>query len=370
MHAHLRAALAVAASAFALTAVAAEVPTIIAVSAKQMQSIGIEILPLASGGDGAGRGLPAQVVIPNAQVRVIAAPLAGLVQTMAVAPNDSVKRGQLLARLQSPMLVEAQSEFLQAATQAQLAQSGLKRDEQLFKEGIIAEGRYLSAKATHTQAAAALSERRQALRLYGMGEDAIKALQSGKGMSSTLDVVSPINGSVLEQMAATGQRIEAAAPLYKVANLNPLWLEMQATPAAVVGIAPGAAVSVGAASGKVLSVGRHLNPASQTVMIRAEITQGVENLRAGQYVEARVAGSAGDAKQWQIPTAALARHQGKSHVFVQAKGGFVATEVQVLGEAPIASTIGGKLRGDERIAVKGIAALKAIWTGAGSGENE
>lgn len=367
MHAFVRAAL-VAALTLASAPVAAETSSSIKIDAKQMQSIGVETLPLSSGGDGARRGLPAQVVIPNARIRVVAAPLAGLVQTMAVAPNDNVKQGQLLARLQSPMLVEAQREFLQAATQAQLAQAGFNRDEQLFKEGIVAEGRYQTAKATHAQAAAALSERRQALRLYGMGEGAINALQSGKGMSSTLDIVSPINGVVLEQMASTGQRAEAAAPLYKVANLDRLWLEMQATPAAVVGIAPGAAVSVGAASGKVLSVGRHLDAGSQTVMIRAEITQGAESLRAGQYVEAQVAASSGGDRQWQVPTAALARHQGKTFVFVQVKGGFVATEVKLLGEAPIASTIGGNLRGDERIAVKGIAALKAIWTGVGESE--
>ena len=368
MQAYARAALNVAALIFTLGVEAAEPPNFLAVGARQLQSLGVETLPLGGSGQGAGRSLPAQVVIPNAQIRVVAAPLAGLVQSMTVAPNDVVRQGQSLARMQSPMLVEAQREFLQAATQAQLAHSSFTRDEQLFKEGIIAEGRYQTSRAAHIQAAAALSERRQALRLYGMGEGSISALQAGKGMSSALDIVAPIHGVVLEQMVSVGQRAEASAPLYKVANLNPLWLEMQATPAAVAGIAPGAAVSVGAASGKVIAVGRHLNPNSQTVMIRAEITKGAENLRAGQYVEAQVAVSAVGDRQWQVPTAALARHQGKTFVFVQAKDGFVATEIKVMGEARLASTIAGSLRGDERIAVKGIAALKAIWTGTGEGE--
>lgn len=363
-----RAALAAAVWNVALGAVAAEAPKLIKVDARQMRSIGVETQALSGGGEGTRRSLPAQVVIPNAQIRVVAAPLAGLVQTMAVAPNDAVKQGQLLARLQSPMLIEAQREFLQAATQAELAQASYRRDEQLFKEGIIAEGRYQATQASYTQAAAALSERRQALRLYGMGVGAIDALQSGKGMSSTLDIVSPISGVVLEQMASAGQRADASTPLYKVAQLAPLWLEMRATPAAAAGIAPGAAVSVGAASGKVLSVGRHLDAGSQTMMIRAEITRGAESLRAGQYAEAQVAGSAADARQWQIATSALARHQGRTYVFVQAKDGFVATEVKLLGEAPVTSIVTGALRGDERIAVRGIAALKAIWVGVGEGE--
>lgn len=336
---------------------------VISVDAKQMQSLGIETVPLSGIELGSQRSLPAQVVIPNAQIRVIAAPLSGLIQTMAVAPNDSVRQGQLLARLQSPVLIEAQREFLQAATEAQLAQDSLKRDEQLFMEGIIAEGRYQATRARHAQAAAVLSQQRQSLRLYGMGDAAINSLQAGHGMSSTLDIVAPISGVVLEQMAAAGQRAEAATALYKIAKVQPLWLEIRATPAAAAGIAPGAAVSVNGATGKVLSLGRHLDPATQTMMIRAEISQGAERLRAGQYVEALVKTDEGEARQWQVPAPALVRHQDKAYVFVATRGGFVASPVQVLGEAASSATIAGNLRGDERIAVKGIAALKAIWAG-------
>lgn len=364
MHVFARAAvlaaiLGIAPGAFAAT------PAVIAVDARQMQSLGIETVPLAGAGQGSQRSLPGRVVIPPGQIRVVAAPLPGLLESMAAAPNDAVKAGQPLARLQSPMLIEAQRAFLQAATEAQLAQSSLKRDEQLFKEGIIAEGRYQETRARHAQAAAALAQHRQSLRLNGMSEAAIQSLQAGRGMSGTLDIVAPISGVVLEQLATAGSRTEAATPLYRIARLNPLWLEMQATPQAAAGIAPGAMVTVNGAAGRVLSLGRQLDPASQTVMIRAEITQGAENLRAGQYVEAQVAARPGEARQWQIPAAALARHQGKTHVFVATRNGFIAREVQVLGEAAATATISGDLRGDERIAVKGIAALKALWTGGG-----
>jgi RND family efflux transporter MFP subunit len=362
MYACARAAVIAAILGIAPGAIAAA-PAVISVDAKQMQSLGIETMPLSGASQGSQRSLPAQVVIPNAQIRIVAAPLSGLVQTMAVAPNDPVRQGQLLARLQSPMLIEAQREFLQAATEAQLAQDSLKRDEQLFKEGIIAEGRYQATRARHAQAAAVSSQQRQSLRLYGMGDAAINSLQAGRGMNSTLDIVAPISGVVLEQMASTGQRAEAATPLYRLAQVQPLWLEMRATPAAAAGIAPGAAVSVDGAMGKVLSLGRHLDPATQTVMIRAEISQGAEKLRAGQYVEALVKASEDEARQWQVPATALARHQGKTYVFVVTRGGFVASAVRVLGEAASSATITGNLRGNERIAVKGIAALKAIWTG-------
>ena len=335
---------------------------------QQARALSIETAPLGVSQGAAGTGLPAQVVIPNGQIQVVSAPLAGLIQSLAVATNDTVKKGQLLARLSSPMLVEAQRDFLQAATQSQLARNSLKRDAQLFKEGIIAEGRYLATKSGEVQASAALSERRQALRLYGMSEGAIGRLQSSYVLSSTLDIVSPLDGVVLEQMATAGQRAEAASPLYKVAKLAPLWLEIQVPMLQATHIAPGAAVSVPAlgVKGKVLSVGRNVN-ASQAVMVRAEISEGLKYLHTGQYVEALIAAPSA-AKQWRVPNNALVRGQDKIYLFVQTASGFRAQPVTIVNQAADSATISGELQGNERVAVQGLVALKGAWQGLGGGE--
>ena len=343
----------------------------IRITAKQIQALGIEVAPLVKQAGATGSGMPAQVVIPNGQVQVVSAPLAGLAQSVAVAANDSVKKGQVLAHLASPMLIESQREYLQAATQAQLSRNSLNRDEQLFKEGIIAEGRYLATKSAAIQAAAGVSERRQALRLYGMSEASINRLQSSHVMSSTLEIVSPIDGVVLEQMVTAGQRVEAAAPLYKVARLSPLWLEIQMPASGVSGIAVGATVSIKAygAKGKVLSVGRNVS-ANQTVMVRAEITDGIQNLHAGQYIEAVIAvvEPASSVKQWHVPSSALARNQEKAFLFVQTPAGFHAQPVTILNQSADSSAVSGELKDGDRIAVKGVAALKATWMGLGGGE--
>ncbi len=339
----------------------------IRVSAGQIRALGIESAPLVAEGAVRGSGMPARVVVPNNQIQVVSAPLAGVIQMMAVAPSDPVRKGRILARLQSPMLVEAQRDYLQAAIQARLAEENLKRDEQLFKEGIIAKGRYLATRSGYAQAAAALSERRQALRLYGMSEGAIGRLRSARGMSTTLDIVSPLDGVVLEQMASVGQRTEASTPLYKVARLDPLWIEIQVPASAAGGIAPGAAVSVPAfgADGKVLSVAGDVNPAAQTVTVRASVRQGRRMLRPGQYVEAVLAGGGSSAKQWRAPLAAVVWQQARPYVFVEIPGGFRAQPVTVLSESGDSVLIDGPFRGSERVAVSGVAALKAAWTGIG-----
>ncbi len=339
----------------------------IKLTASQAQAMGVETAPLGSPGAAAGKSLPARVTIPDNQLQIVSAPVAGLVETIAAAPGQAVKKGQLLARLQSPGLVEIQRGLLQATTQAQLARETLKRDGKLFEEGIIAESRYRAAKGHDAEAAAALSERRQALRLAGMSEAAIRNLEKNYSLSGTMDIPAPISGVVLERMAVAGQRVEAATPLYKVAQLAPLWLEIQVPVAAIGGLQAGAEVSVPAyrATGKVLQLGRAVEEGSQTVTIRAEVGQGAENLRPGQLVEAVVAG--GNGKSWRVPDTALIRARDQAYVFVQIPSGFLVQPVRVMGETAAGSTIGGDLRDGQRIAVRGTVSLKAVWQGLAAG---
>jgi cobalt-zinc-cadmium efflux system membrane fusion protein len=332
----------------------------------QMKALGVETAPLAARGGGELQGLAAQVVVPSRQLFIVAAPLAGLVEQLAVAPDAAVKKGALLARLQSPQLADIQRGLLQSATQLRLARDNLKRDKHLLDEGIIAASRYRTAQSQHAEASAALAERRQALKLAGMSQAAIDKLQAGRGLSGAIDIVAPAAGVVLEQMASAGQRVDAAAPLFKLAQLDPLWLEIQVPAARINEVAAQATVRVPAyaAAGQVLSIGRSVS-ANQTVLVRAEVSRGADKLRPGQWAEATIATSGGGANQWRVPNAALVRTQGKLLLLVQMPSGFRAEPVHLVSEGAASSVVSGELKGDERIAVRGVAALKAALAGIG-----
>lgn len=342
----------------------------IALSAQQLQALGIATAPLPQKQQGELSGIPAQVVIPDSQMFIVSTSLPATVERVAAGVGDTVKKGQSLARLQSPALAEAQRGLLETTTQAQLAKDNLSRDEQLWKDGIIAESRYRAAKSQFVSASAALAERRQMLRLTGMSDAAIAKLQSGGNLNGMLEVVSPSDGVILEKTASVGQRLDAAIPLFKVAKLKPLALEIQAPFASTQGMAVGAAVSVPAfnAKGKLIAIGHSLSGTNQTILLRALILQGTENLRAGQFVEASIATRADTAAQWEIPNSALARLEGRAMLFVETAQGFRAVTVNVLHEGAQNSVVSGALNGDEKIAVRGVSALKAGVMGVGTGE--
>ena len=118
----------------------------VALTAQQIQTLGIVTANLPNKASGEVSGLPAQVVVPGNQLFVMSSPMPGLIEQTFVGVGDSVKKGQTMATLQSPAFAEAQRGYLQASVQAQLAKDNLSRDESLYKDGIIAESRYRLSK--------------------------------------------------------------------------------------------------------------------------------------------------------------------------------------------------------------------------------
>jgi cobalt-zinc-cadmium efflux system membrane fusion protein len=341
----------------------------ISISAAQHEILGIQTTALQMTSEFSGSRIPARVVIPPSNVRVVSAPQAGLITTLYVAVGDEVGEGTLLARIQSPDLVALQRDYLQKLTEQQLAKSQMDRDQALYKEGIIAERRYLETKSRYIQAAAALDERTQALQLAGMDTEGINQLRQTHKLSSTLVVKATLNGVVLERMSDTGQRVQATAPLFRIANLEELWLDMRIPLSDAQGLSPGSLVTIPGypSEARLTKIGHEVDPDNQTVLLRGEVTKGAQHLRPGQFLEAQLS-SASSAHQYRIPSEAVVRSGEKTVVFVQTQQGFKATPVRLLSQQDGYSVITGELNGDERVAIAGVAAIKAAWQGLGGGE--
>ncbi len=339
-------------------------------SAAQKQKLGIATVPLPPKKQSELAGMPAQVVIPGNQLFTISTPLAAMVEQIMVGVGDAVSKGQVLATLQSPALAEAQRGLLQATTQSQLAKDNLARDEKLWQEGIIAESRLRATQSQSREAQAMLAERKQLLKLSGMSDSAIAALQVGGNLNSLLSITSPINGVVLEKTVIAGQRLDAAMPIFKVAKLDPLALEIQASLPSIQGVKVGATVSVPdfGATGKLTAIGRSLSGGNQTILLRAMLFKGTELLRPGQFVEVNIETQSAGESKWSVPNAALARVDNKAMVFVETVKGYRAVSVVVLQEGAQFSVVAAKFVGDEKIVAKGVSALKAQIMGIGGGE--
>lgn len=341
----------------------------ISFSAQQQQVLGVKVAPLTKASAVSGAALPAQVSVPPSQLRVVASPLDGMVELLLVAEGDHVRAGDVLARLQSPQLLGLQREMLQALSQQRLALSEWQRDEELFSEGVIAKRRYLETQSRYQEQSAALEERRQALRLAGMDGRDITQLEKSRQLTTVLNIRSPLTGVVLERLTDTGRRLALAEPIYRLADPSTLWLEIRTPIETARQLSDGSEVQVSGqpAKGQVIGIGHDVDATSQTVLVRARVTEGAKLLWPGQYLQASLA-TAATTPLYELPSAAVVRSGNKSVIFVQQASGFQAVSIQLITSQGGVAIIAGPLRGDEQVAVSGIAAIKGAWLGLGGGE--
>jgi membrane fusion protein, heavy metal efflux system len=336
----------------------------IAIGEEQMQRIGINLVAVEVAQSYVTDRLPARVTIPPQQVRVLSASRGGLVTALNAAESDEVQAGEVLVDIESPGLVGLQRELLQAATQLRLAQAELKRNEQLRKTSNVSERIYLESRSTLDEAEALVDERRQVLLLTGMTPEAVADLEQARRITSTLQVRSPIDGVVVEVPAVLGERVEDSEPLVRVARLEPLWMEIAAPLDRLQGVQAGGPVTIPCASGeaRVDLIGRKVDPANQTVLVRAEVKGAGDCLRPGQFVEVRLQLS-GTEEQLRVPSSAITRIGDTPMVFVHEAAGFAPVGVKVVAREGEYSIVTGGIAAGSKVAASGIASLKAAWAG-------
>ena len=335
-------------------AVAPALPAIV-LDAAQQASLGVRssaVLPA----DTQALLANATVTVPPGQEVSVTAAFAGVVARLDAGLGDTVRASAPLAVLASPALAEARRQLREAELEARTAQAALQREQALHDEGIIPAARLQVTRMRQQATEAAWQAQQSALKASGLGSS---------GDYASGQIVAPRAGSVIDVQASVGQRVEAGALLFRVADLRQLQLDITLSGEKAARLQAGDAVAIPSheAQARVLGVSRSLDGAQQA-RARAVVTQR-GRLQPGQVLQVLLRTqppSAGPA--WQVPARALLTLQGRSWVLVANDKGFVATPVQVLGSDDDTATVQGALQAQQRVASSGLAALRPLLQAA------
>lgn len=357
------------------TLLAAEAPTQkIVMNAAQLQAGGVSFsaaVAVDAGAAPAGTGhslrLSGRASVPNAALDQVLAPVDGRIEALLVDPGQNVRAGQALVRIRSSEVLDLQRELIGARSRAQLASSRAERDQQLNTEGIISRNRLLESQAAATEAQAALRAQVQLLRLAGFSTAAVDRIRDAADIEPVVTLAAPRAGRVLQQSVTAGQSVTSGDPLLRIASLDRLWLEMQATRDQAQDIRTGDAVVVAGCPepGRVIASAVLLDAQSQTITVRAEIPRAAECLAPNQFVEARISPRAG-ANLLAVPEASVVQNAGKSYVFLRIGDGLQPVAVNVERRAGGSAWLTGKIQPGAQVASSGLAAIKGSWLGLGA----
>jgi cobalt-zinc-cadmium efflux system membrane fusion protein len=289
----------------------------------------------------------------------INSPLGGRIVDLRVAEGEHVERGQVLANLHSTDLSAAQSEFLKAYTQHQLAQKAVARAKQLLEAGVIGEAELQRRDAEVQEAAAELASSRDQLMVLGMSAESLDHLQTTRMIQSITPILSSISGRVLERKATIGQVVEPAETIFVVADLTTVWLvaDVPEQNASALRIGKAVRAEIPAVPGKTVAghlnfVGAIVNPETRTVRARMDLPN--PDLHYKPAMLATMSLLDGAEHRRVIPNSAIVREDNQDHVLVEvAPDRFTLRPVSLGMEFGDTRVLEDGLKSGERIVLDG-----------------
>lgn len=211
--------------------------------------------------------------------------------------GDEVEKGKPLYTIDSPDLVQAESNLIGAAATYDLTSRALIRAQALYEKqgnGGIAEKDLEQAISDKLTAEGALKAARDAVRVFGKTETEIDRLIAQRKIDPALVVPSPITGRITARNAQPGLLVQPGNPPapYSIADISTMWMLANVTESDSALYHVGQEVKVSVMpypgrffEGKISKIGATVDPNLHTLLVRSEIRDPKHELRPGMLAD-------------------------------------------------------------------------------------
>lgn len=258
-----------------------------------------------------------KIAVAETSLRKINARYGGRIERLAVNfTGQHVRKGQLIMSIYSPELLATQKEYIIAK------QSSARLKNSDFPE--IAKGSDSVLDAARTR-----------MRLWGMTDPQIAALDTSGEARPVIDIYSPVSGTVMDIKARQGDYVMEGGELYTVADLSRVWMWAEVYEYEFSKVSMGARAEVTAEAfpgrtfkGVVDFIDPSVNPESRTVRVRVDLPNAGGMLKPEMFVNAKIFSKAKDGLM--APASAIL-YTGRGDIaWVEEKPGvFTMREVKV-----------------------------------------
>jgi cobalt-zinc-cadmium efflux system membrane fusion protein len=232
--------------------------------------------------------------------------------------GDTVKKGQLLLRVQSADIASAFSDYRKAVADEKLAKVQLERAKLLYDKGAISLNDYQTAEDVENKAQIDVETTAEHLRVLGSPLDRPSGL---------VDILAPVSGVITDQQvtnAAGVQGLSAPANPFTISDLSQVWIlcDVYENDLANVHTGESAEIRLNAypdrtLTGKISNIGPILDPTIRTAKVRVEVANPELLMRVGMFVSATFRGQKKE-KRAAVPADAILHLHDRDWVYVPA----------------------------------------------------
>ncbi len=269
----------------------------------------VKVVPVIRGSAGIETRMVGKVDYDETRVGNITAWVAGRIDKLHVDYTGSrVKKGQAMAEIYSPELLTAQAELIQAVGAVENFKDS---DSTILKNTVV-----------RTEKAA-----RDKLRLLGLTSEQVgDVVRRGEPLDHTT-LLAPMSGIVIKKNVSEGMYVQTGAPIYTIADLDRLWVVLEAYESDLQGISLGQQVSFNIEAfpgrifqGKVAYIDPLVDNKTRTIRVRLNVSNEDGVLKPGMFVRAQareLTPVAGDNLPLLIPVSAPLITGKRALVYVQ-----------------------------------------------------
>ena len=212
-----------------------------------------------------------------------------IIQTL-VELGDEVHKGQPLYTIDSPDLIQAESNLIGAAATFELTSKELTRAKDLNRTNGVSERELEQATSDQQTAEGALRSARDAVRVFGKRDAEIDQIIVSRKIDPALVVHSPVSGRVTTRNAQPGLFVQPGNPPapYTVANVAIKWMLADVLESDIPLFHLGQPVAVKVVAypervfrGKVSKIYANVDPNTHRATIRSEVADSRNELRPG-----------------------------------------------------------------------------------------
>lgn len=295
-------------------------------------------------------GLPITGVLKAERSAIVKARVPGELQGLTLREGDSVKAGQVIARVESTEYADrvrqAQQQADAARAQVDIAQRQYDNNAALVRQGFISPTALDNSLASLN---AARANHRAAL----AGTEVLR-----KSLADTV-LRAPIDGQIAQRLAQPGERVAPEARIVEIIDLSRLELEAALSPAdsVAVRVGQGASLAIEGVAEPVPATVARINPSAQAgsrsvlVYLRVAAQPG---LRQGLFAQGQLA--TGQQQALAVPLNAVRIDKPLPYVQLVADGHIAHRPVQ-LGAR-------GEVAGETWVAVQGVPEGALVLRGA------
>lgn len=238
--------------------------------------------------------MPGEITLNGEKVMHVVPRMPGVIREIRKKQGDDVRRGEVIAVLDSSDLAEVKREFLETAQQMDFARTAFEREERLWKRNIASEASYQSSERAYHEARLKHQSARQQLEALGIRGGALPALGGSGNTLTRYELRAPFDGVLVEKKVAAGQAVKADEDLFTLADLSSVWVNVTVYAKDLNTVKVGQEVTVRAptldlaASGRISYIGSLVGAETRSAQARVVLPDPGRQWRAGMFVTVSV----------------------------------------------------------------------------------